>query len=96
MPFDIGSAAGMASSLGVGAAAMKLLDHWFGRKSKQIDELTQFRRDLLEQIEKLQDRVTEVEREVDEWRTKYYSLLEESIRRPAPCAECPLRSMASR
>lgn len=65
-----GALIGAAAALGAAAGSMgtKLIERVFPSTDKRVDELTQFRQELA-------GRLDQVQKELDEWKLKYFDLL---------------------
>jgi len=61
----------------IATVGVKLLEKWLGKRDKQVDDATQIRSELREQVTSLKTDIKELEDEVEEWRSKYYDTREE-------------------
>lgn len=59
-----------------GGIGLKVLEHWLGRNKFKTDEATRIREELRTDMTALRTENKELERQVDEWRLKYYDLRE--------------------
>jgi len=57
--------------------SLKSIQHWLGRSKEREDTATEFRKELREEVKNLRGELKGVEDELDEWRTKYFALIEE-------------------
>jgi peptidoglycan hydrolase CwlO-like protein len=74
-----------AVSAFAGAAALKIIGHFFGWKKRELDEATAIRKELRAEVQRLAARVDEMHNEIDSWRTKFYKLTEENLALRAEC-----------
>lgn len=58
---------------------MKALDYLGAVRTKRLDQADTFRSHMLAQVEALWKRQTEVDDELEEWKGRYYTLMEEHI-----------------
>lgn len=61
-----------------GGIGLKLLEHWLGRSQVKRNDAQQIRDELRTQVAELRDTNRILEKEVDEWRDKYWALREKS------------------
>lgn len=62
-----------------GGLGLKFADWLLNRSKNEEDAATSFRKELREEIATLRAELGRVSKEVDEWREKYYDVLEELI-----------------
>lgn len=62
-----------------GGLGLKLLEHWLGRSKVKLDEATKIRTELRDEVTTLRAENKELEKQVDEWRMKYYELREKQL-----------------
>lgn len=96
----------MAIGAAVGALGGKLIDRITKREKLKIDEATKIREELREHVDKLEARVNELYTAIDEWKNRYYMLVQENMDLRAECKSlrseieeclksCPIRSPSS-
>ncbi len=74
---DPGSTA-IATALVTGVG-VKALDYLVAVRTKKLDQADTFRSHMLAQVEALWKRQGEVDEELEEWKGRYYTLMEEHI-----------------
>lgn len=63
----------------LGGVGLKVVEHLLGRRKLRDDTATQLRGELRTEVESLRNEIQKVELEVDQWREKYYTLLEQFL-----------------
>ena len=63
-----------------GGAVTKLIDRFWLSKKEETDAARDLREELRKALELTNDRMDRLQRDVDEWRGKYFTLLEDHIR----------------
>jgi hypothetical protein len=63
-----------------GGAGLQIIKSWLGRPKERHDDETEFRVELREDIKTLRLELRKVEAELDVWREKYYSLMDEFVK----------------
>lgn len=53
----------------VGAVALKAAEHYFDKHTETVND----RKDYREEIKELRERVDKLEKDVEDWRTKFYA-----------------------
>jgi uncharacterized coiled-coil DUF342 family protein len=61
----------------VGGIVIKLLEKFMGKDKEDFDKNMALRNELREEIDRLYEKVEELTKQVDEWRTKYWEQVEE-------------------
>lgn len=56
----------------------ELLKNHFSGKKLRVDESTSIRQDMRAEIQELRKKIDQVERELDDWKGKYYSMVAEN------------------
>lgn len=64
----------------LGGSGLKFIEHYLSRPKIKDDTATQFRNELREEVKNLRDELRKTEVELDNWRTKYYALMDEFSR----------------
>lgn len=88
----------------IGGAGLKLVDYFAQRRKTRDDELAQLRRDLdskddkardelREELKELRDRLDDLSRELDEWKEKYWTKVQELNNAQAENARLLLESV---
>lgn len=57
-----------------GGAGLKITEHWLGRNRVKIDDASQIRDELRQEIVSQREEIRALEAEVHKWREEYYSL----------------------
>lgn len=60
-----------------GGAGLKIIESFLNRNKIKVDVATQIREELRTEVTTLRTELKHVEDELDEWKGKYYSLLDE-------------------
>lgn len=60
-----------------GGAGLKLVEGLLNKSKTQTDVAAQIRAELRTDVQALRDEIRKVETELDEWKTKYYDLLDQ-------------------
>lgn len=70
-----------------GASGLKVIEHWLNRPKEQRDDEAEFRTELREDVKNMRDELRKaqtdlrkVDAELDMWREKYFSLMEEFVK----------------
>jgi uncharacterized protein (DUF3084 family) len=61
----------------LGGVALKLVESWLSRSRNKVDDATQLRKELKEQVDARNEEIEKVEAERDKWRGLYYDLRDE-------------------
>lgn len=61
----------------MGGSGLKIIEYYLSKRKTQTDDATTIRGELRIEVENLRRLVKESEAEVDEWRNKYYALVNE-------------------
>lgn len=61
----------------LGGSGLKVIEHWLNKSKVQNDEATSYRKELRDEVTSLREELRKVEKELDEWRDKYYVLMDE-------------------
>lgn len=71
----------------LGGSGLKVIEYWLNRTKTKDDTATQFRNELRGEVKNLREEVyrineakDKVEAEVDQWRMKYYELMDEYMK----------------
>lgn len=64
----------------LGGSGLKFIEHWLSRSKTKDDSAAAFRKELREEVIALREELRKAEAELDDWRTKYFALLEEFSR----------------
>jgi hypothetical protein len=64
----------------LGGSGLKVIEHWLNRSKTKDDSATNFRNELRSDIKELRLELAKTEEELDNWRVKYYALMEEFIK----------------
>lgn len=64
----------------LGGSGLKFVEHWLSRPKVRDDSATAFRNELREEMKTIREELRKAENELDEWRDKYYLLLEQFSR----------------
>ncbi len=60
-----------------GGAGLKFIESLLNKRKVTVDDATQLRRELNEQVQQLRIELKAVEEDLDKWKDKYYLLLEQ-------------------
>lgn len=63
----------------LGGVGLKIVEHLLGRRKLRDDTASQLRGELRIEIESLRQEIHKVESDVEQWREKYYLLLEQFL-----------------
>jgi hypothetical protein len=69
---------GLAGTI-LGGAGFKIIEHWLTAASRRDKTALEIREELREDVLSLRQELKEVETDLDNWRSKYYDLLEKFI-----------------
>lgn len=61
----------------LGGSGLKIIEHWLNKAKVKDDSATSFRKELRDEVTSLREELRKVEKELDEWRDKYYALMDE-------------------
>lgn len=61
----------------LGGSGLKVIEHWLNKSKVKDDAATSFRKELREEVTLLREELRKAETELDLWRDKYYSLMDE-------------------
>jgi uncharacterized coiled-coil DUF342 family protein len=61
----------------MGASGLKIVESYLSRHKEKIDEASVIRGELRAEVDNLRKLIKDTEAEVDEWRNKYYALLDD-------------------
>ncbi len=64
----------------LGGSGLKFIEHYLSKPKIKEDTATQFRNELREEMKTLKEELREAEKGLDEWKIKYFTLLEEFSR----------------
>lgn len=64
----------------LGGSGLKVIEHWLNKSKVKDDSATSFRKELREEVTSLREELRKAEKELDEWRDKYYALVDEYSR----------------
>jgi len=67
----------IVSALG-GATLLGVVREWFGRDAKRLDDVSAFRRELLDRVRELERTAAALEQKLDDWQQRYYALKAEN------------------
>lgn len=62
-----------------GGGGLALTTKWVSRNKDKEDSASKFRDELRVEVIRLRGELSETERELDEWKSKYYALLQDGI-----------------
>lgn len=62
-----------------GGAGLKLIENFLSRGQGKIDAATQLRDELRKESTALREEIKQVEKELDQWKEKYFILLQEFL-----------------
>lgn len=63
-----------------GGVGLKLTEHWLGRNKMKVDDATQIRTELRQEITVQREEIRQLESDVEKWRGEYYTLYEKYIK----------------
>ena len=63
----------------VATVGVKLLERWLGTKDRNTADAAQIRSELKVQLQDARNEINDLEREIDQWRVKYYEVLEQLV-----------------
>jgi predicted nuclease with TOPRIM domain len=63
-----------------GGAGLKLLERFFSHADKAVDEAAAIRKELRDEATGMRIRLDKLEAEIDDWRQKYYKMVEENAK----------------
>lgn len=61
----------------LGGSGLKFIEHYLSRPKIKDDSATAFRNELREEVKNLREELRKTENELDDWRTKYYALVDD-------------------
>jgi uncharacterized coiled-coil DUF342 family protein len=61
----------------LGGSGLKFIEYYLNRPKVKDDAATTFRNELREEVKNLREELRKTEAELDNWRQKYYALLDE-------------------
>lgn len=64
----------------LGGSGLKVIEHWLNRSKSKDNTATDFRNELRTDIKDLRAELAKTEAELDQWRVKYYALMDEFIK----------------
>lgn len=64
----------------LGGSGLKVIEAWLNRPKEHADAETEFRNELREEVKSLREELRKVEAELDSWREKYYTLMDEFVK----------------
>jgi peptidoglycan hydrolase CwlO-like protein len=70
---DMNTTAVAAIIAAVGAVLVKVIEKWASNRNESFNEGERIRKELRDEIESMKDDVTELKREANEWRQKYWT-----------------------
>jgi hypothetical protein len=59
-------------SAGIGGILLKLLERSFSKSDRRLDDAAKVRQELWSELERVRARIDSVERELDDWKKKYF------------------------
>lgn len=62
-----------------GGVGLKVAEHWLGRNKVKVDDATQIRTELRQEITVQREEIRQLESDVNKWREEYYKLYEKYI-----------------
>lgn len=62
-----------------GGAGLELIKRWLGKAKEKDDTATQLRKELRGELTSLKKELSDVERELDEWKARYYEVMEKYL-----------------
>jgi hypothetical protein len=63
-----------------GASGLKLIEAWLNKPKERRDDEAEFRKELRSDVTELRNELRKVENELDMWREKYYTLMDEFVK----------------
>lgn len=75
----------------VGGAGLKIVESLLGRSSKKIDTATGMREELRKDLAASKDEARLLEHELDQWKEKYFLLLQEHLDVKSQLAHRPVQ-----
>lgn len=63
----------------IATVGVKILERWLGKADRSTTDAAQIRLELKEQVASYKEEIRRLEDEVDEWRGKYYAVMEELV-----------------
>lgn len=63
-----------------GGAGLKAMEVWLTRGKTKDDTAAALRKELREEVQGLRNELNNVEKELDEWKQKYYDLLDQFVK----------------
>lgn len=64
----------------LGGSGLKFIEHWLSRSKQRDDSASKFRDELRAEVTNLRDDLRQTEKDLDDWKQKYYTLVEESMK----------------
>lgn len=61
----------------LGGSGLKFIEHWLSRPKVRDDAATVFRNELREEVRALREELRQTEKQLDDWRAKYYAVMDE-------------------
>ena len=62
-----------------GSAGLKVIEYWLSRAKVKEDDATRLRSELRSEADRIRIELADTEKQLDIWKEKYYTLMEESI-----------------
>jgi len=63
----------------IATVGVKVLERWLGKADRSTTDAAQIRLELKDQVQSYKEEIRRLEDEVDEWRGKYYAVMEELV-----------------
>lgn len=63
-----------------GGAGLELIKRWLGKAKEEDDTATALRKELRDELRALRQEMNDVEKQVTEWKDRYYEVMEKKMR----------------
>lgn len=64
----------------LGGSGLKFIEHWLSQSKVKDDSASKFRDELRNEVSSLREELRTTEKDLDEWKGKYYTLVEETMK----------------
>jgi len=64
----------------LGGSGLKIMESWLNKSKVRDDAASAFRTELRDEVKNLRDELRKVETDLDNWRAKYYELMEQFLK----------------
>jgi len=64
----------------LGGSGLKVIEYWLNKSKVEQDSAAAFRNELRDEVKTLRDELRKAESELDQWKAKYYELMDEFLK----------------